>query len=219
VDKGRPQKPPSIPVRSVNRTHATNYLRKAEQHLAESLEALSADRWDTAVLLAIHAAIAEADVACDACAGVRCASQTHADQPRLIRNLLTGKEGRGGSVSPSAPAYSVEATFLPKLSGSRPSTATSNRSSVTSCNLVNWLINWLVDRSGVVSHNDGYALSRTLEPRSQSQMRRVPPGGQILRSYPCAFNPAKVTPGSCGWTRPCWEAFRNSTLKGRPLSP
>ena len=92
MDKGRPQKPPSIPVRSVNRTHATNYLRKAEQHLAESLEALSADRWDTAVLLAIHAGIAEADAACVACAGVRCASQTHADQPRLIRNLLTGKE-------------------------------------------------------------------------------------------------------------------------------
>lgn len=92
MDKGRPQKPPSIPVRSVNRTHATNYLRKAEQHLAESLEALSADRWDTAVLLAIHAAIAEADAACVACAGVRCASQTHADQPRLIRNLLAGKE-------------------------------------------------------------------------------------------------------------------------------
>src|SRR5215831_16323976 len=39
------------------------------------------------------------------------------------------------------------------------------------------------------------------------------------RSYPCAFNPAKVTLGSCGWTRPCWEAFRNSTLTGRPLSP
>jgi hypothetical protein len=76
----------------VNRTHATNYLRKAEQHLAESLEALSADRWDTAVLLAIHAAIAAADAACVACAGVRSASQTHADQPRLIRNLLAGKE-------------------------------------------------------------------------------------------------------------------------------
>jgi HEPN domain-containing protein len=76
----------------VNRTHATNYLRKAEQHLAESLEALSADRWDTAVLLAIHAAIAAADAACVASAGVRSASQTHADQPRLIRNLLAGKE-------------------------------------------------------------------------------------------------------------------------------
>ena len=100
VDKGGRRSTPSIPVRSVNRTHATNYLRKAEQHLAESLEALSADRWDTAVLLAIHAAIAEADAACVACAGVRCASQPHADQPRLIRNLLTGKEGRGGSVVP-----------------------------------------------------------------------------------------------------------------------
>ena len=36
--------------------------------------------------------------------------------------------------------------------------------------------------------------------------------------YSCTFNPVNVTVGSCRWTRPCWEALRNSTLTGRPLS-
>jgi len=76
----------------VNRAQAANYLRKAEQHLAESLEAFSAERWDTAVLLAIHAAIAAVDAACVASAGVRSASQTHTDQPRLVRQLLPDNE-------------------------------------------------------------------------------------------------------------------------------
>jgi HEPN domain-containing protein len=76
----------------VNRAQATNYLRKAEQHLAESLEALSAKRWDTAALLAIHAALAAVDAACVASGGVRSASQTHANQPRLIHQLLPDNE-------------------------------------------------------------------------------------------------------------------------------
>jgi HEPN domain-containing protein len=76
----------------VNRSQVSNYLRKAEQHLAESLEALSAERWDTAVLLAIHAAIAAVDAVCVASAGVRSASRTHADQPRLVRELLLDNE-------------------------------------------------------------------------------------------------------------------------------
>ncbi len=92
MDKSRPPKSPNVPVRAVNRAQASNYLKKAEQHLAESFEALSAERWDTAVLLAIHAAIAAVDAACVASGGVRSASQTHADQPRLVRQLLPGDE-------------------------------------------------------------------------------------------------------------------------------
>jgi len=92
VDKRRPSKSLTVPVRTVTRAQGANYLRKAEQHLAESLEALSADRWDTAALLAIHAAIAAADAVCVASAGVRSASQTHADQPRLVRQLLPDDE-------------------------------------------------------------------------------------------------------------------------------
>ena len=92
MNKSRQPKAATIPVRSVSRAQASNYLRKAEQHLAESLEALSAERWDTAVLLAIHAAIAGMDAACVATAGVRSASQAHSDQPRLVRQLLPDNE-------------------------------------------------------------------------------------------------------------------------------
>ncbi len=92
MNKSRPPKSPTVPVRPVNRAQAPNYLRKAEQHLAESLEALSAKRWDTAALLAIHAAIAAVDAACVASGGVRSVSQTHADQPRLVRQLLPDNE-------------------------------------------------------------------------------------------------------------------------------
>jgi len=92
VDRNRSSRSTTVPVRTVSRAQASNYLKKAEQHLAESLEALSAERWDTAALLAIHAAIAGADAACIHSGGVRSASQTHADQPRLIRQLLPGNE-------------------------------------------------------------------------------------------------------------------------------
>ncbi len=79
-------------MRSVNRTLAPNYMKKAEQHVAEAFEALSAERSDTAVLLAIHAGISAVDAACVASAGVRSASQTHADQARLVRQLLPDDE-------------------------------------------------------------------------------------------------------------------------------
>ncbi len=92
MSKQRPPKPPAVPVRTINRNQAVNYLKKAEQHLAEALEALSAERWDTAVLLAIHAAIAAADAACVASGGVRSVSQTHADQSRLVRQLFPDDE-------------------------------------------------------------------------------------------------------------------------------
>jgi len=54
VDKKRPSKSLTVPVRTVTRAQGANYLRKAEQHLAEALEALSAERWDTAAPLAIQ---------------------------------------------------------------------------------------------------------------------------------------------------------------------
>ena len=92
MSKGRPAKLPTVAVRSVNRAQAANYLRKAEQHLAEAVEAVAAERWDTAVLLAIHAAMSAADAACVSSAGLRSASPSHADQPRLLRQLLPDDE-------------------------------------------------------------------------------------------------------------------------------
>ncbi|MDI6771621.1 MAG: HEPN domain-containing protein [bacterium] len=65
-------------------------MRKAEGHLAQAFEAVAAGRWDTAVLLAVHAGISAGDAACVAQHGLRSISQTHADQVRLIRQLFPG---------------------------------------------------------------------------------------------------------------------------------
>lgn len=78
----------TVPTRETSPAQAENYLRKAESHLASALEAAVAERWDTAVLLAVHAAISACDAVCVARAGVRSVSQTHMDQVRLIRQLF-----------------------------------------------------------------------------------------------------------------------------------
>ena len=82
-----------IPVRSVAAVQAQNYLRKAESHLASALEARIAKRWDTAVLLGVHAVISAADAVCVATAGVRSVSPAHTDQTRLIRDLFPDDSG------------------------------------------------------------------------------------------------------------------------------
>lgn len=82
----------SIPTRTVARVQAANYLRKAEDHLAVAIEAVAAERWSTAVLLSVHAAISATDAACVASAGIRSVSQTHMDQVRLVRQLFAGDE-------------------------------------------------------------------------------------------------------------------------------
>lgn len=74
------------------RARAENYLRKAEAHLAAALESLAASRWDSAVLLALHAAISAADAVCVASRGVRSMSPTHMDQVKLLRQLFPGDE-------------------------------------------------------------------------------------------------------------------------------
>jgi HEPN domain-containing protein len=79
---------PTVPTRETARIQAANYLKKAEGHLAQALEASAAGRWDTAVLLSVHAGISAADAACVAEHGVRSISQTHMDQVRLIRQLF-----------------------------------------------------------------------------------------------------------------------------------
>lgn len=90
MNRGSPR-PFSVPVREVAETQATNYLRKAESHLASAIEAQAASRWDTAVLLSVHAAISAGDAACVAIAGIRSINQTHMDQPKLIRQMLAAK--------------------------------------------------------------------------------------------------------------------------------
>ncbi len=92
MGKQKPSRQPKVPARETSRAQAANYLKKAEGHLSQALEALAAGRWDTAVLLAVHAGISAADSVCIAHHGLRSVSQTHMDQVRLIRNLFPGDD-------------------------------------------------------------------------------------------------------------------------------
>ncbi len=92
MGKQKPGRQPTVPTRETARIQAANYLKKAEGHLAQALEASAAGRWDTAVLLAVHAGISAADAACVAEHGVRSISQIHMDQVRLIRQLFPRDE-------------------------------------------------------------------------------------------------------------------------------
>lgn len=78
----------SIHTRPVSRAQASNYHRKAVQHWANARRARDAGEYDSAVLLAVHCAIAAGDAACVARAGVRSSSPTHTDQVRLVRALF-----------------------------------------------------------------------------------------------------------------------------------
>jgi len=88
VSKKKPSRRPTVPTRETSRTQAANYLKTA-------LEAMAAGRWDTAVLLAVHAGISAADAVCVAHHGLRSISQTHMDQVRLVRQLFPGDDEAG----------------------------------------------------------------------------------------------------------------------------
>ena len=88
----QPKKRPTVPVRSVQSVQGVNYLRKAQQHLAIALQARANDRWDSAVLLSVHAAIAAADAVCVGKHGLRSMSKAHADQVKLLRQLYPDSE-------------------------------------------------------------------------------------------------------------------------------
>lgn len=88
----RLRRPVTIAVREVQPVQGTSYLNKAEQHLALALQALAQGRWDSAVLLSVHAGMSAADAVCVGRFGVRSASKTHSDQVKLVRQLLPGDD-------------------------------------------------------------------------------------------------------------------------------
>ncbi len=79
---------PRVASRKVQPVHAINYLRKAEQHQTLALQALADGRWDSAVLISVHAAISAGDSVCVSKFGLRSVSQTHADQAKLLQELF-----------------------------------------------------------------------------------------------------------------------------------
>ncbi len=84
----QPIKRSKVPTRSIQPTQGGNYLRKAEQHLALALQALADSRWDSTVLLSVHAAISAADAVCVGKHGLRSVSPSHADLVKLLRELF-----------------------------------------------------------------------------------------------------------------------------------
>lgn len=95
----QPKQRPTVPVRNIQPVQGVNYFRKAEQHLALALHARAKGRWDSAVLLSVHAAISAADAACVGKQGVRSTSKGHTDQVRLVRQLFPDSEGASRAAS------------------------------------------------------------------------------------------------------------------------
>ncbi len=88
----RPTRPASVAHKQVDPVLARNYLEKAEQHLGLARQALTRERWDSAVLLAIHAAINAADAVCVKRAGMRSTGEPHAEAIRLLTQLFPKDE-------------------------------------------------------------------------------------------------------------------------------
>ncbi len=88
----RPRRTYTVPVRVVEGARSHIYLEKAKGHYESALQAAAAQRWDSAVLLAVHCGISAADAACVRAAGVRSVSPNHADQVRLVRQVFEGEE-------------------------------------------------------------------------------------------------------------------------------
>lgn len=69
----------------VNRVHAPTYFRKAEQQCKMASHAFATEKYDAAVILAIHAGISAVDAICIAIAGVRSNDPDHNKAADLLR--------------------------------------------------------------------------------------------------------------------------------------
>ncbi len=92
MSKRRSEKSPTVAHRRVEPAHAPNYLEKAAQHLGLARQALAGERWDSAVLLSVHAAINAADAACVKKAGARSTGGSRVEAVRLLSQLFPGDE-------------------------------------------------------------------------------------------------------------------------------
>jgi len=63
---------------------AAAYLAKAQQFLADAEAAVHEDRYDSALLLAVHAGISSGDAACAALIGEVSASRNHMEAVKLL---------------------------------------------------------------------------------------------------------------------------------------
>jgi len=76
-------------IRSVDRLHSADYLKRSEECLASMQRDFEEGRWDSCVILAIHAAISAADALCVRTLGKRSASENHRDAIFLFQSIDT----------------------------------------------------------------------------------------------------------------------------------
>jgi uncharacterized protein (UPF0332 family) len=83
---------------AVTRPQAQTYLNKAKEFLVASREAMKEDRWNSAGLLAIHAAISSADALLGYQAGYRSTSPDHRVAATLLKELGVGSADRSDQI-------------------------------------------------------------------------------------------------------------------------
>jgi uncharacterized protein (UPF0332 family) len=74
-------------IRSVDRSQAAAYMNRADECLASMQRDYADRRWDSCVILAIHAAISAADALCVHILGKRNASESHRDSIILFQSI------------------------------------------------------------------------------------------------------------------------------------
>ena len=79
-------------TRPVDRSDATNYLKRAEECLYAARISFEAEKWDGCVINAIHCGIAAADAVCVVNLGLRNASENHNDTLQLLARAGSGDE-------------------------------------------------------------------------------------------------------------------------------
>lgn len=79
-------------TRSIDRSDAANYLKRAEECLHAAQRSLDDNEYDASVISAIHCAIAAADAVCVAKLGLRNASENHNDSLQLLASAGRGDD-------------------------------------------------------------------------------------------------------------------------------
>ena len=78
---------PKVEVVLVPKSHASGYLRKAEQFCLAATEAIGSERFDAALLCAVHAGINSADAVCIALDGRRSKGPDHLRAGDLLEEI------------------------------------------------------------------------------------------------------------------------------------
>ncbi len=74
-------------VRNVEKHFYVNYLKKAEEFLGQSNEAINNKKWNVAVSLSIHSGICAADALTVFHSSIRSVADSHEEVAKLISNI------------------------------------------------------------------------------------------------------------------------------------